>query len=135
ELKVQGYPIFNSYTHLDMMRRGLPEYRCHWPKYLMPIEANGDVVDCMHWGEKTLGNVREQPFAEILKSPRLRELAGPVGEACHKCVSLHRVEISEICEGRVEPLLAWVSALAPEGWLPTAADRIGRQLARRGAGR
>jgi len=135
DLKARGYPILNSYTHLDMMRRGLPEYRCHWPKYLLPIEANGDVVDCMHWGTRTVGNVRDKPFSEILKSPRLRELAGPVGEACHKCVSLHRVEISEICEGRMEPLLAWVAGLGGSGWLPTMADQLSQTLARRAARR
>ncbi len=134
DLKQQGFPILNSYTHLDMMRRGLPEYRCHWPKFMMPIEANGDVVDCMHWGTQTLGNVRETPFAEILKNPRLRDLAGPVGEACHKCVSLHRVEISEVCEGRMEPVLSWVGALAQNGWLPTMANRIARRLAKPAAG-
>lgn len=115
DLKERGYPILNSFTHIDMLRQGPPEYRCHWPKFMLPIEANGDVVDCMRWGTHPVGNIRETPFAEILKSPRLRALAGSEGEACHKCVSIHRVEISEVCEGRVEPVLSWQEHLSPRG--------------------
>lgn len=106
-LKRRGYPILNSHTHLEKMAAGPPVYSCHWPKLMLPVEANGDVVDCMHWGVRPIGNVKVSPFAELLESPRLRELAGPVGEACHKCVSLHRVEISEVWEGNLEPLLSW----------------------------
>ena len=114
-LKERGYPVLNSYTHIDKMRHGPPVYRCHWPKFMLPIEANGDVVDCMHWGKKSIANVRDVPFAEILKHRRLRELAGEEGEACHKCVSLHRVEISEIWEGNFEPLTSWYGSLKMGG--------------------
>jgi MoaA/NifB/PqqE/SkfB family radical SAM enzyme len=107
ELKRQGYPILNSYTHLSAMRAGPPVYRCHWPKFMLPIEANGDVVDCMHWGTRPIGNVKDAPFAELLQHPRLRALAGPEAEACHKCVSIHRVEISEVCSGNLEPIRSW----------------------------
>jgi MoaA/NifB/PqqE/SkfB family radical SAM enzyme len=107
ELKRRGYPILNSHTHIDMMRAGPPIYRCHWPKLMLPVEANGDVVDCMHWGTRPIGNLRSTPFAEILKSPRLRELAGEAGERCHECVSIHRVEISEVWEGNLEPIKSW----------------------------
>ncbi|MFW5876250.1 MAG: radical SAM protein [Myxococcota bacterium] len=107
ELKRQGYPIQNSHTYMGMMQQGPPIYRCHWPKLLLPVEANGDVVDCMHWGTRPLGNVRQTPFAEILRSPRLRELAGEAGESCHKCVSIHRVEISEVARGNLEPVRSW----------------------------
>ena len=106
ELKHQGYPILNSHTHLGMMRQGPPVYRCHWPKLLLPIEANGDVVDCMHWGTRPIGNLRNTSLAEILRSPRLRELATE-GESCHRCVSIHRVELSEVWEGNLEPLKSW----------------------------
>lgn len=107
ELKRRGYPILNSHTHIDMMRDGPPVYRCHWPKLMLPVEANGDVVDCMHWGTRPIGNLRDQPLTQILKSPRLRELAGEAGESCHKCVSIHRVEISKVWEGQLEPLRSW----------------------------
>ena len=95
-----------------MLRKGPPVYRCHWPKFNLPIEANGDVVDCMRWGKEILGNVRETPFEEILKSPRLHELAGESGERCHKCASLHRIEISESYDGNLEPALSWLRQLA-----------------------
>lgn len=107
ELKRRGYPILNSHTHIDMMREGPPRYRCHWPKLMLPVEANGDVVDCMHWGTRPIGNLRSSSFDEILKSPRLRELAGEAGESCHKCVSIHRVEISEVWDGNLEPIASW----------------------------
>jgi MoaA/NifB/PqqE/SkfB family radical SAM enzyme len=107
DLKERGYPILNSFTHLDMMRAGPPVYRCHWPKFMLPIEANGDVVDCMHWGTRPIGNLKQSSFEELLASPRLRALAGAEGEACHKCVSIHRVEISEVSRGNLEPIRSW----------------------------
>ncbi len=111
QLKRDGYPVVNSNTHLEMMMKGPPRYRCHWPKFMLPVEANGDVVDCMQWGKNPVGNIRDTSFSELLDHPRLRALAGDEGEACHKCVSLHRVEISEACEGRLEPLTSWLSSL------------------------
>jgi len=113
ELKQQGYPILNSFTHLDQMRAGPPNYRCHWPKFMLPIEANGDVVDCMHWGTRPIGNLKQTPFVELLKHPRLRALAGAEGEACHKCVSIHRLEISEVCTGNLEPIRSWTMLRKP----------------------
>ena len=113
DLKRQGYPILNSYTYLDKMCAGLPVYRCHWPKYILPIAANGDVVDCMHWGTRPIGNLKQAPLAELLKHPRLRALAGAAGEACHKCVSIHRVELSEVCSGNLEPLRSWTMLRKP----------------------
>jgi MoaA/NifB/PqqE/SkfB family radical SAM enzyme len=74
---------------------------------MLPVEANGDVVDCQHWGTRPIGNVKTTPFAELLKSPRLAALAAKEGESCHKCVSLHRIEISEVWDGNLEPLLSW----------------------------
>ncbi len=106
-LKQAGWPIVNSYTHLDMMQAGPPVYRCHWPKFMLPIEANGDVVDCMHWGTRPIGNLKTMSFEQVMKHPRLRALAGKQGEACHKCVSIHRVEISEVCAGNLEPVRSW----------------------------
>jgi MoaA/NifB/PqqE/SkfB family radical SAM enzyme len=106
-LKQAGWPILNSYTHLDLMQAGPPVYRCHWPKFMLPIEANGDVVDCMHWGTRPIGNLKTMRFEEVLKHPRLRALSGKQGEACHKCVSIHRVEISEVCSGNLEPVRSW----------------------------
>lgn len=107
DLKRRGAPILNSYTHLRMMAKGPPVYRCHWPKLMLPVEANGDVVDCMHWGTRPIGNVKDTPFGALLRHPRLLALAGEVGEACHKCVSIHRVEISEVWDGNLEPLRSW----------------------------
>lgn len=107
KLKRRGYPILNSHTHMEMMRKGPPVYRCHWPKFMLPVEANGDIVDCMFWGTRPIGNLKRTSFAELLESPRLRQLAGAEGEHCHKCVSIHRVEISEVCSGNFEPLASW----------------------------
>ncbi len=108
DLKQRGYPILNSNTHMSMMQKGPPEYSCHWPKFMLPIEANGDVVDCMHWGTRPIANLKDQSLEQVLRHPRLRELAGKTGESCHKCVSIHRVEISEVCEGNLEPVKSWV---------------------------
>jgi len=107
DLKRRGFPILNSYTHLHMMEQGPPVYRCHWPKFMLPIEANGDVVDCMHWGTRPIANLKQTTFEEVLRHPRLRELAGRTGESCHKCVSIHRVEISEVSSGNLEPIKSW----------------------------
>ncbi len=91
-LKERGYPIINSNTFLARMQHLPLVYHCHWPKFIVPIEANGDVVDCMHWGRAPVDNVRNRPLREILRNPRLRQLAGPAGEACHQCRSVHRFE-------------------------------------------
>ncbi len=107
DLKRRGYPIMNSKTHMGMMQDGPPVYRCHWPKFMLPVEANGDIVDCMHWGTRPIGNLKQASLAELLQSPRLKELAGSAGESCHKCVSIHRVEISEVCSGNLEPIASW----------------------------
>lgn len=111
QLKKENYPIVNSYTYIDKLIKGLPKYHCHWPKFMLPIEANGDVVDCINWGEKIIDNVKEKPFSTVLKNPRLKALAGKDGEKCCKCVSIHRVEISEIYEGNFEPILSWAKLL------------------------
>ncbi|MBI5517576.1 MAG: radical SAM protein [Deltaproteobacteria bacterium] len=131
DLKGRGFPILNSFTHIDMMRAGPPEYRCHWPKYMLPIEANGDVVDCMHWGVRPLGNVQDTPFTELLASPRLRALANEAGEACHKCVSIHRVELSEVSDGNLEPLRSWAllrrrppPTRSLAAWRPARAEEV-----------
>ncbi len=107
KLKREGYPILNSFTHLDMLAAGPPVYRCHWPKFMLPVEANGDVVDCMHWGTRPIANLKHAKFEDVLRHPRLRELSGATGEACHKCVSIHRIEISEVGSGNLEPLRSW----------------------------
>ncbi|OGR08811.1 MAG: hypothetical protein A2341_10385 [Deltaproteobacteria bacterium RIFOXYB12_FULL_58_9] len=106
-LKTEGYPIANSYSYIDRVSTNTLSYRCHWPKINLPMEANGDVVDCMHWGISPIANIREKPFTEILRHPRLIELAGECGEACHKCVSMYRFDASAIFEGNIEPLLSW----------------------------
>jgi len=107
ELKRRGVSVANSDTYLDRIIDPPLVYRCHWPKYMLPIEANGDVIDCTRWGRDPVDNVRDTSLREILESPRIRVLAGPGGERCHKCVSVHRFELSEIWEGRLGPLLSW----------------------------
>ncbi|MBI3178182.1 MAG: radical SAM protein, partial [Deltaproteobacteria bacterium] len=107
DLKRRGYPILNSHTHMSMMQSGPPEYRCHWPKFMLPVEANGDVVDCQHWGTRPIANLKHVSFEQVLRHPRVRELAGAAGESCHKCVSIHRIEISEVSSGNFEPVRSW----------------------------
>jgi len=111
ELKRRGFPIVNSFTHLRKLQALPLHYRCHWPKLVLPIEANGDVVDCMHWGQRPIANVRDLPFSELLAHPRLRALGGREGEACHQCVSVHRVDVSEVWEGRLGPAMSWGRAV------------------------
>jgi len=112
ELKKLGYPIVNSHTHINKMTDLPMFYRCHWPKAVLPIEANGDVVDCQYWGRKPIDNIRNKPFSEILKHPRVLALAGKEGESCHKCVSVHRIDVSEAWEGRLRALASWGRNLA-----------------------
>ncbi len=125
ELKRRGFPIINSNTHMNMMAAGPPAYRCHWPKFMLPVEANGDVVDCMHWGTRPIGNLKQTPFTELLASERLADLAGAAGEGCHKCVSIHRVEISEVCSGNLEPLRSWAMLRRSKQGSPITAPSVG----------
>ena len=111
ELKKQGYPIVNSHTHLDKLQHLPMTYRCHWPKIMLPIEANGDVVDCMHWGQRPIANVLQTAFSDVLAHPRLRALGGKTGEACHECVSVHRIDVSETWEGRLGPAMSWARSV------------------------
>ncbi len=112
-LRERGHPIVNSRSFVAHMQHLPLVYHCHWPKFIVPIEANGDVIDCMHWGREPVDNVRRRPLREIFASPRLRDLAGPAGEACHACRSVHRFELSEIYEGRLGPLWSWRHQVAP----------------------
>ncbi|MCB9555291.1 MAG: radical SAM protein [Deltaproteobacteria bacterium] len=107
ELKRTGTRVVTSDSYIAAVTQLPLSYRCHWPKFMLPIEANGDVVDCMHWGTQPITNLRQMPFAEALRHPRLRELTSKEGEACHKCISSHRYELSQIYEGRFGPLLSW----------------------------
>jgi MoaA/NifB/PqqE/SkfB family radical SAM enzyme len=106
-LKEGGARVINSDRYIDNMMHPPLLYRCHWPKFILPLEANGEVIDCMHWGSRPIDNVRNRPFAEILENPRVRALAGAAGESCHKCVSIHRYELSEVWEGRLGPVRSW----------------------------
>jgi MoaA/NifB/PqqE/SkfB family radical SAM enzyme len=123
ELKRRGYPILNSHTHMSMMREGPPVYRCHWPKFMLPVEANGDIVDCMHWGTRPIGSLKQKSLSELLESPRVKELGGAEGERCHKCVSIHRVEISEVSSGNLEPIKSWRMLGKPPRRLPVVTSR------------
>jgi len=111
ELKKQGYPIVNSHTHLAKLQNLPMTYRCHWPKLMLPVEANGDVVDCMRWGQRPIANLRQTSFADVLDHPRLRALGGETGEACHKCVSVHRIDVSAAWDGHLEPAVSWIRSV------------------------
>ena len=67
--------------------------------------------------------IKQTPFAELLKRARLRHLAGNEGEHCHKYVSIHRVEISEVWNGNLEPLWSWRMLRKP----PSAPPRQAQQ--------
>lgn len=58
-------------------------------------------------GTRPVTHVKDAPFAETLAHPRLKALAGRAGEACHTCVSIHRVELSKVCDGNLEPRRSW----------------------------
>lgn len=70
----------------------LPPIRCNAPWVSAVIEADGAVRPCFF--HKTLGNIDEQPLAEILNSPRAvsfrRDLDMNADPTCRKCVcTLH----------------------------------------------
>ena len=115
-LKKQGLPILNSSSYIARMRNLPLVYRCHWPKFILPVEANGDIVDCMHWGQTPIDNIRKRSFRAILASSRMQELTGAVGEACHRCRSIHRFELSQMYEGRLGPLWSWGQRLLLDRW-------------------
>lgn len=96
-LKKAGYPIQNSRYYMKLIARkgAAPEYRCHWPKISVGIDANGDIVDCQRW-DRPITNVRHAPLKDIIVHPRALELYGEGGEGCYACSSPARVEPSRL---------------------------------------
>lgn len=107
-LKDRGYRINNSYEFLGSLLNGKVPYTCHFPKVMLQINPNGDVVDCMAW-DRPIDNVKRTPLTKIYRHPRLAELAGPTGEACNKCNNPNRIDLSYMWELRREPLKAGIS--------------------------
>ncbi|MEK7516652.1 MAG: radical SAM protein [Patescibacteria group bacterium] len=96
-LKKAGYPIQNTHYYMKLIARSgrAPEYRCHWPKMCVAIDANGDIVDCQRWN-RPIASVRTTPLRDIVQLPRMRELYGEAGESCSACASPARVEPSRM---------------------------------------
>lgn len=105
--KEQGYSVNNSYLYLDSIKNGKRPYRCHFPKMVLQVGPEGDVIDCRAW-DKPIGWVREQGLKEIYSNPRLKELAGPEGENCNKCNNPNRIDMSYFWELRMEPVYSIV---------------------------
>ncbi len=112
DLRRTGYPIQNSPGYMRKLARGgPPQYRCHWPKLSVCVDANGDVVDCQRW-DQPIANVRDTPLAEVVRSARVRELSGRAGESCNACASPARVEPSGIWGLKPAMLVSTIRGLA-----------------------
>lgn len=105
--KKQGYAVNNSFLYLNSIRNGKRPYRCHFPKMVLQVGPEGNVIDCRAW-DKPIGWMRNQSLKEIYRHPRLKELAGTEGENCNKCNNPNRIDMSYFWELRFEPLYSIV---------------------------
>ena len=104
-LKRQGDKVNNSYLYLESIREGKRPYRCHFPKMVLQVGPEGEIIDCRAW-DRPIGSVREQGLKTLYEHPRLKELAGPEGERCNKCNNPNRIDMSYFWDLRLEPLVS-----------------------------
>jgi MoaA/NifB/PqqE/SkfB family radical SAM enzyme len=104
-LKRKGFRVNNSYLYLESMKDRKKEYRCHFPKMVLQVGPEGEVIDCRAW-DRLIGYVRGQSLKEICQHMRLQELAGWEGEQCNKCYNPNRIDLSYFWELRIEPVIS-----------------------------
>jgi radical SAM protein with 4Fe4S-binding SPASM domain len=83
ELKKAGYNIANSFQYLDHVYK-TKSFVCHGPKYMIHVEANGDIISCVDILHKKWGNVKETKFTELFKRMDFTEFCTQV-ESCNEC--------------------------------------------------
>jgi MoaA/NifB/PqqE/SkfB family radical SAM enzyme len=103
QLKRRGFQVNNSYLYLESIKDGKSPYRCHFPKMVLQVGPEGEVIDCRAW-DRPVGWVRQQGLKEIYRNKRLRDLAGLEGEQCNKCINPNRIDLSYFWELRFEPV-------------------------------
>jgi len=106
-LKHEGFKVNNSYLYLDNIRRGKRPYRCHFPKMVLQVGPEGDVIDCRA-RDRPIGSIRRRSLKELYYHERIKELAGPEGEQCNKCNNPNRIDMSYFWELRREPVASVV---------------------------
>jgi len=101
--KRKGFRINNSYLYLESIRNGKKPFRCHFPKMVLQVGPEGEVIDCRAW-DRPIGFIRKQDLKEIYQHKSLKELAGWEGEQCNKCNNPNRIDLSYFWELRIEPV-------------------------------
>lgn len=101
--KRKGFKINNSYLYLKSLRKGKEPFRCHFPKMVLQVGPEGEVIDCRAW-DRPIGSIRRQDLKEIYQHKRLKDLAGREGEECNKCNNPNRIDLSYFWELRIEPV-------------------------------
>jgi MoaA/NifB/PqqE/SkfB family radical SAM enzyme len=82
-LKKKGFTIENSYTYLKAIAEKKP-FVCHGPKFMIHVEANGDIVSCVDIIYKKWGNVKDTSFQTIFSSQAFKTYVKQV-ETCNEC--------------------------------------------------
>jgi len=111
ELKKKGYPINNSRTYLRRYLRDKTPYVCHAPLVFITVTPEGNVTSCFN-RDRPYGNVRNSPFAEIMKRWSRREAAN-MTKGCWKCNNPDVVDTSFVWELRPEPSLNLLRRFLP----------------------
>jgi radical SAM protein with 4Fe4S-binding SPASM domain len=83
KLKKEGYNIENSYDYLYSIAEKKP-FICHAPKYMIHVEANGDIISCIDIIYKKWGNVKDIRFNTIFSSQAFKSYSKQV-EHCNEC--------------------------------------------------
>jgi MoaA/NifB/PqqE/SkfB family radical SAM enzyme len=100
-----GYPLMSSSRYRRLLEQdpALTDYRCHVPRAILTVTADGGVRDCLR-RDRPLARVQELAAAgrsleEVLRSPRYRELVRE-SASCTACNNPDVLETSWLWELR-----------------------------------
>ncbi|MEA1945343.1 MAG: radical SAM protein [Euryarchaeota archaeon] len=97
-LKKNRFPIINSLTYLEMIKRLKPDFRCHVSDIILHVTADGRIENC-RVNRIHLGDVRDG-IANVWK--RSREVRKRASEECEGCLFFGYVENSLLYDFKPE---------------------------------
>jgi len=103
KLRISGARLRDSTSYLEAMGRNSFEYRCHYKKVLLRVEANGDILDCTRIAVP-LVNIKQCSLKAFLDAPGYRQFISRA-ESCNRCRDIGVVELSHIWEGHLRAVV------------------------------
>ena len=103
KMRTLGIKLKDSSSYLEGMGKTALDYRCHYKKVLLRVEANGDVLDCTK-NAVPLFNIKQRTLKAYLDAPDYRQFISRA-ESCHRCRDIGVVELSNIWEGHFSTIV------------------------------